>query len=78
MTTLAVSTLESIRAALDLLVSGGVLVLVIYHGHPAGKDEKNAVLDFAEQLPQKEFHVLRYQFVNQKNDPPFVVAIEKR
>ncbi|PXE69571.1 rRNA methyltransferase, partial [Listeria monocytogenes] len=25
-----------------------------------------------------DFHVLSYQFINQKNDAPFVIVIEKR
>ena len=56
----------------------GLLILVIYHGHEGGKEEKDAVLNYVTQLDQKEYHVLQYQFINQKNDPPFVIAIEKR
>jgi len=29
-------------------------------------------------LPQDKAHVLHYGFMNQKNAPPFIVAIEKR
>jgi hypothetical protein len=36
------------------------------------------VLDYVKNLNQNEVHVLQYEFINQKNDPPFVVAIEKR
>ncbi|MBL1704899.1 rRNA methyltransferase, partial [Klebsiella pneumoniae] len=55
-----------------------IIVLVIYHGHPEGQVERDAVLKFAEELDQKQAHVLRYGFINQQNNPPFIVAIEER
>lgn len=77
-TTLAGSTLKAIDAALSLLTVGGIVILVIYHGHPEGQTEKSAVLHYAEALSQEQFHVLEYRFINQRNNPPFVIAIEKR
>ncbi|EAK8872499.1 methyltransferase domain-containing protein [Listeria monocytogenes] len=77
-TTTADSTLESIGHLMQLLEVGGVVILVIYHGHPAGKIEKDAVVTFCEAIPQQDFHVLSYQFINQKNDAPLVIIIEKR
>ncbi len=52
-------------------------MLVIYHGHPGGKEERDMVMDYVRQLPQKYIHVLKYEFLNQQNDPPFVIALEK-
>lgn len=77
-TTLADSTIKAIEASLSLLTVGGIVILVIYHGHPEGQTEKSAVLNYAEALPQEQFHVLEYRFINQRNSPPFVIAIEKR
>ncbi|MGJ8731359.1 class I SAM-dependent methyltransferase [Listeria aquatica] len=77
-TTLEESTLESISAALEKLMVGGLVILVIYHGHEAGKLEKEAILNYVSHLPQEKFSVLQYGFINQRNLPPFVVAIEKR
>lgn len=57
---------------------GGLVILVIYHGHEAGKLEKEAILNYVSHLPQEKFSVLQYGFINQRNLPPFVVAIEKR
>ena len=50
---------------------------MIYHGHEGGKEERDAVIEFVKSLPQKYVHVLRYEFINQKNDPPFIIALEK-
>ncbi|WP_216831552.1 class I SAM-dependent methyltransferase [Alkalihalobacterium elongatum] len=72
------STLSSIEQLFEMLDIGGIIVLVIYHGHEQGKLEKAAVLQYVEQLNQEDVHVLKYEFINQKNNPPFIIAIEKR
>ncbi|MEK9199181.1 class I SAM-dependent methyltransferase [Ureibacillus sp. 179-F W5.1 NHS] len=71
------TTIEAIEQLLQLLKIGGIIVLVIYHGHEGGKEERDELLKFVSSLPQKYVHVLRYEFLNQKNDPPFIVALEK-
>jgi 16S rRNA C1402 N4-methylase RsmH len=77
-TTKGTSTIDAIKQLLQILKPEGIIILVIYHGHEEGKREKDLVLDFVKNLDQKKAHVLQYDFINQKNDPPFVVAIEKR
>jgi 16S rRNA C1402 N4-methylase RsmH len=77
-TTSGDSTIGAIEQLLQLLKTEGVIVLVIYHGHEEGKREKETVMDYVKNLDQKKVHVLQYEFINQKNNPPFVVAIEKR
>ena len=71
------TTISAIRQLLDKLKIGGIIVLVIYHGHEGGKEEKDAVIQYVSELPQKYVHVLRYEFINQKNNPPFIIALEK-
>lgn len=71
------TTVEAIDKLLKLLKVGGMIVLVIYHGHEGGKEERDEVIRFVGDLPQKHVHVLRYEFINQKNDPPFIIALEK-
>lgn len=71
------STVQAIESLLHLLKVGGLIVLVVYHGHEGGKEEKEALMAFVQQLPQAYAHVLSYQFLNQQNDPPFIIAIEK-
>lgn len=71
------STIRAIESLLNSLKVGGLIVLVVYHGHGGGKEEKDALLTFVQQLPQSYAHVLSYQFLNQQNTPPFIIAIEK-
>lgn len=76
-TTLPQTSLLAVQAALDLLKVNGLLVLVLYHGHEMGKLESRAISNFVVSLPQNRYRVLRYEFVNQVNCPPFILAIEK-
>ncbi|MBY6035113.1 class I SAM-dependent methyltransferase [Fictibacillus nanhaiensis] len=77
-TTTGTSTVNAIEQLFQLLKVEGIIVLVIYHGHEEGKREKEIVMNYVSNLDQKRAHVLKYDFINQKNDPPFIVAIEKR
>lgn len=72
------STLQALESILSYLKKEGIVVLVVYPGHEGGEVEKDMVLKYTIQLDQNEFTVLRYGFINQKNNPPFILAIEKR
>lgn len=71
------TTLEALKKLCHLLIRGGRIALMIYYGHEGGDIEKDAVLDFVRQLPQKEYTVTIYRTLNQVNNPPFLVMIEK-
>lgn len=71
------TTLKALQSLLDMLALHGVVVLVVYPGHPGGDEEKNAVCEYVSSLDQKKYQVLLYRFINQKNHPPLLFAIEK-
>jgi predicted methyltransferase len=71
------TTIQAIESCLSLLKVGGLVVLVVYHGHEGGTDERDDLLDYVQNLPQSYVQVLKYEFINQQNYPPFVLAIEK-
>ena len=52
------STIQAIESLLELLKVGGLIVLVVYHGHEGGKEEKDALIAYVQQLPQSYAHVL--------------------
>lgn len=72
------TTLLALQALLTHLVPKGRVIIVIYYGHEGGLEEKTAVLNYVKAIPQADFNVLSYQFVNQKNNPPILIAIEKK
>ncbi len=73
----AETTLPALRAALAALNRGGVITLIVYTGHPGGKEEYEALVAYAVSLPQQEFTVLEYRFINQANNPPLLLAITR-
>lgn len=72
------STLKAVTAGLQLLKSGGLMVIVAYAGHPGGKEEVTTLLGFLQGLDGKLFNVLHYHFLNQPKTPPQVLAVKKR
>lgn len=78
LTTTPDTTIPALRSAVKMLRPGGVVTVVIYTGHEGGTAEADAVDAWATNLPQRDVQVLSYEFVNQKNDPPRLLAIEKR
>lgn len=72
------STIKAIVKLLEHMPQGALIILVIYPGHEEGKNERTKILEFVKTIDQKKANVLRYEFINQKNDPPFVIAIEMK
>jgi tRNA A58 N-methylase Trm61 len=77
-TTQAASTVRAIEAGLKILRPGGIMTVMIYWGHPAGQVEKEAVEAYCQTLSQLDYLVLKYQYINQQNQAPFLLAIERR
>ena len=76
--TVADSTIEAIEQLLEIMATEGIIILVVYHGHPEGAIEKDQLMQYVTNIPQDKAHVLHYGFINQVNSPPFIIAIEKR
>ena len=71
------TTIQAIESCLELLKVGGLVILTVYHGHEGGDEERDSLLSYLRSLPQSYVHVLKYEFINQQNHPPFILAIEK-
>ncbi|AKG74324.1 class I SAM-dependent methyltransferase [Salinicoccus halodurans] len=71
------STISAIKKLFTRLDAGGRIIIVVYHGHPEGKIEKEALTEFLTRWPQKEAQILEYRFINQQNDAPYILCIEK-
>jgi predicted methyltransferase len=72
------STITAINSILYHLKKDGLVVIVVYHGHEGGEEEKKSVLKYMMNLDQKKYNVLQYGFINQKNNPPFILAVQKK
>ncbi|GCF93150.1 rRNA methyltransferase [Enterococcus florum] len=76
--TLPETTQIAMEAILERLTAGGRMVIVIYYGHDGGEKEKHQVLHYCKTLPQEQFSVLSYQFINQRGNPPILICVEKK
>ncbi|MDA8235221.1 MAG: methyltransferase domain-containing protein [Clostridia bacterium] len=71
------TTLVAVKEGLTLLKPGGLMTLVVYHGHAGGAEEAREVDEFAAGLTQEEFAVARLSFLNRRQAPHYVIIIEK-
>ncbi|GGM36911.1 rRNA methyltransferase [Paraliobacillus quinghaiensis] len=71
-------TITAIDKLAQYLKPEGIIVCVVYYGHEGGSNEKNALLNHLADYDQKYYQILQYGFINQKNNPPFILAIEKK
>jgi len=77
-TTSATETKEAIISSLDLLNKGGLLCITMYSGHPEGKSEKELLMQMAQVLDPKVYHVAYVNFINQHNAPPEILLITRK
>lgn len=75
--TRAKSTVKSVEDSLYLLKENGLLLINSYIGHDGGLEENKEIEDILEKLDQKEYNVLKNNFLNQKNNPPILYIIER-
>ena len=71
------TTIEALEKLCQMLVKGGRIAIMIYYGHEGGDIERDAVMDYISQLPQQEYTATIYRTLNQINNPPFLIMIEK-
>lgn len=76
-TTNCETTLKTLNKALNVISTNGIIIIVVYPGHEEGMKESLKLNNFLKTLDQKKFEVLKYEFFNQINNPPYLFAIEK-
>jgi hypothetical protein len=76
-TTSSSTTLESLKAAAALIVAGGAISVTCYPGHPAGKVEEQAVLDYAASLPPAEWSCCHHRWTNRKEAPSLLLICKR-
>ncbi|MDB0439785.1 class I SAM-dependent methyltransferase [Clostridioides difficile] len=72
------TTLKAISHSLDILKENGIISIAIYTGHDGGQEEKDCIYNYVNNLNQDEFNVLESKFLNQVNNPPQLILIEKK
>lgn len=72
------SSMIAIEKSLDLLVSGGLLLVAVYTGHDEGKIEGDAIMEYMVSLPKDKFGVMLHRVVNRSEKSPYLLVVEKR
>ncbi|WP_124058896.1 tRNA (mnm(5)s(2)U34)-methyltransferase [Vaginisenegalia massiliensis] len=77
-TTHAESSWQAIQQIMSQLIQGGQIILVVYWGHEAGFIESQQLEKHLQKINQSHYQVLKYQFINQINRPPYTIVIERK
>ncbi|HIZ76319.1 MAG TPA: methyltransferase domain-containing protein [Firmicutes bacterium] len=70
-------TITALEHSLELLQSGGVILIGVYWGHPGGEIEKNAVEQWLRQLPAADYDIMETSFPNRQK-APIVITLQKK
>lgn len=73
LTTLSATTIQSLEAALPLIMPGGAVSVTCYPGHDTGKLEEEAVLKFASTLDPQQWSCCHHRWVNRRNAPSLLL-----
>ncbi|MEI8355627.1 MAG: class I SAM-dependent methyltransferase, partial [Deltaproteobacteria bacterium] len=71
------TTLAALEQASRLLIRGGIILVVVYTGHPGGAEEGRVVEEWATGCPQNDFNVWCSRMLNRQKNPPYLLLIEK-
>lgn len=71
------TTIPALEKSLSILKPGGLLSLCVYYGKNNGYSEKDAIINFVSNLDCRYYAVMKCDFLNRKNDPPFPIFIIK-
>lgn len=77
MVTRAETSIPAIQKSLEILRPGGLLSLCIYYGRNNGFAERDAILDYLSGIDFCVYTVIRYDFLNRPNNPPFPIFVFK-
>jgi len=76
-TTKKETTIKAVDEILTMLVPGGIMTIVAYPGHQAGAEELTELRNHLQQIPQQLFDVVEITFLNQINQPPELIVVQK-
>jgi hypothetical protein len=69
--------MPAVESALDLLASGGVLLIAVYPGHEEGTLEGEMLDAYFRTLDRKKICVTRIQIINSPTSPYFFIVEKK-
>ncbi|MBO5589376.1 MAG: class I SAM-dependent methyltransferase, partial [Anaerovibrio sp.] len=76
-TTVPKVTVKAVENSMKQLAVNGVISIMVYPGHPAGKEEGVRLMILLEELPKEEYSVVKCQLTNHDSTAPYLYLIEK-
>lgn len=76
-TTKGNSTILALEQTLELLLADGIISICLYYGHPEGIEELELVNSFLNTINNKDYNVIKLDYINKKNSSPKLILIEK-
>ena len=77
-TTYKTTVLSLMDCIKNLSKIGTFVFITLYLGHEGGKEEYNSVIEYLKTLDQKKFNIFEISFINQINNPPKLIVIERK
>ena len=77
-TTCHKSSIDSIRVGLNILKSGGMMLITSYRGHDEGMNEYNYIQELLYTLPKNKYAVMKHEIINRSNKSPVLFVVEKK
>nr|XP_048330506.1 putative rRNA methylase YtqB isoform X2 [Ziziphus jujuba var. spinosa] len=71
------TTAEALTVAKEILMPGGLISLVVYVGHPGGREELETVEEFCCKLPVENWTCCKIQMLNRQLAPILVFLFKK-
>ena len=76
-TTKTETTMQAVKAALELVLPDGFVSVCVYPGHEEGTRELHALLEWAAGLDVRAYNVLHHDFIAAKAGTPHLILIQK-
>lgn len=76
-TTRPETTVAALDQSLQLLVTGGIVMVTVYPGHSGGSAERQAVDKWAARLESRKYHSWRMGQCNVASDAPYCILVQK-
>ena len=72
------TTLMAIKDSLELLKSGGLLLIAVYVGHEEGEKEGKELMEFLSKLSKSQYGVMLHKVINRSSSAPYLLVVEKK
>ena len=71
------TVISSLNKAFEILNKNGLIIITFYPGHESGKLESIEIENYLKAKNQKKYRIMKLDFINQVNNPPYVIVIER-